>query len=140
MRGAYYKISQLSKEESEKGVIACSAGNHAQGVALAATRRGIKSIVCMPDGAPIMKVENTKSLGAEVCLVPGTYDDAHDKAVELQQETGMTFIHPYDDEQVIAGRAPSVWKFWTSCPTSMPSSCLWAAAASSPAWPLPSRA
>ena len=94
VRGAYYKISQLSKEESEKGVIACSAGNHAQGVALAATRRGIKSIVCMPDGAPIMKVENTKNLGAEVCLVPGTYDDAHDKAVELQAETGMTFIHP----------------------------------------------
>ena len=104
MRGAYYKISQLSKEESEKGVIACSAGNHAQGVALAATRRGIRSIVCMPDGAPIMKVENTKNLGAEVCLVPGTYDDAHDKAVELQDETGMTFIHPYDDEQVIAGQ------------------------------------
>ena len=104
VRGAYYKISQLSKEESEKGVIACSAGNHAQGVALAATRRGIKSIVCMPDGAPIMKVENTKNLGAEVCLVPGTYDDAHDKAVELQSETGMTFIHPYDDEQVIAGQ------------------------------------
>ena len=104
VRGAYYKISQLSKEESDKGVIACSAGNHAQGVALAATRRGIKSIVCMPDGAPIMKVENTKSLGAEVCLVPGTYDDAHDKAVELQAETGMTFIHPYDDEQVIAGQ------------------------------------
>ena len=76
VRGAYYKISQLSEEESAKGVIACSAGNHAQGVALAATRRGIKSIVCMPDGAPIMKVENTKNLGAEVCLVPGTYDDA----------------------------------------------------------------
>ena len=85
-------------------MIACSAGNHAQGVALAATRRGIKSIVCMPDGAPIMKVENTKNLGAEVCLVPGTYDDAHDKAVELQAETGMTFIHPYDDELVIAGQ------------------------------------
>ena len=104
VRGAYYKISQLSEEESAKGVIACSAGNHAQGVALAATRRGIKSIVCMPDGDPIMKVENTKNLGAEVCLVPGTYDDAHDKAVELQEETGMTFIHPYDDEQVIAGQ------------------------------------
>ena len=104
VRGAYYKISQLSPEESAKGVIACSAGNHAQGVALAATRRGIKSIVCMPDGAPIMKVENTKNLGAEVCLVPGTYDDAHDKAVELQEETGMTFIHPYDDELVIAGQ------------------------------------
>ena len=65
---------------------------------------GIRSIVCMPDGAPIMKVENTKSLGAEVCLVPGTYDDAHDYAVQLQSETGMTFIHPYDDELVIAGQ------------------------------------
>lgn len=104
VRGAYYKISQLSAEERARGVIACSAGNHAQGVALAATRMGIRSIVCMPDGAPIMKVENTKNLGAEVCLVAGTYDDAHDKAVELQQQTGMTFIHPYDDEQVIAGQ------------------------------------
>ena len=104
VRGAYYKISQLSPEERAKGVIACSAGNHAQGVALAATRMGIRSIVCMPDGAPIMKVENTKNLGAEVCLVPGTYDDAHDYAVSLQAETGMTFIHPYDDELVIAGQ------------------------------------
>ena len=92
VRGAYYKISQLSE------------GNHAQGVALAATRRGIRSIVCMPDGAPLMKVENTKNLGAEVCLVPGTYDEAHDKAVQLQKEYDMTFIHPYDDEQVIAGQ------------------------------------
>ena len=104
VRGAYYKISQLSAEERARGVIACSAGNHAQGVALAATRMGVRSIVCMPDGAPIMKVENTKNLGAEVCLVAGTYDDAHGKAVELQQQTGMTFIHPYDDEQVIAGQ------------------------------------
>ena len=104
VRGAYYKISQLSEEESAKGVIACSAGNHAQGVALAATRRGIRSIVCMPDGAPIMKVESTKRLGAEVELVKGTYDDAHDRAVELQEQTGMTFIHPYDDELVIAGQ------------------------------------
>ena len=104
VRGAYYKISQLTAEERVRGVIACSAGNHAQGVALAATSMGIKSIICMPDGAPIMKVENTKKLGAQVELVPGTYDDAHDRAVELQQETGMTFIHPYDDELVIAGQ------------------------------------
>ena len=104
VRGAYYKISQLSAEERAKGVIACSAGNHAQGVALAATRMGIKSVVCMPDGAPIMKVESTKRLGAEVELVKGTYDDAHDRAVELQEQTGMTFIHPYDDELVIAGQ------------------------------------
>src|SRR5699024_6021701 len=74
LRGAYYKISQLTAEERAKGVIACSAGNHAQGVALAATRMGIKSVVCMPDGAPIMKVESTKRLGAEVELVKGAYD------------------------------------------------------------------
>ena len=104
MRGAYYKISQLTKEEAAKGVIACSAGNHAQGVALAATSMGIKSVICMPSGAPIMKVENTKRLGAQVELVPGAYDEAHDRAVELQEETGMTFIHPYDDELVIAGQ------------------------------------
>ena len=104
LRGAYYKISQLTGEERAKGVIACSAGNHAQGVALAATRMGIPSLICMPDGAPIMKVESTKRLGAKVELVAGTYDDAHDRAVELQQQTGMTFIHPYDDEQVIAGQ------------------------------------
>lgn len=124
------KISQLSEEESAKGAIACSAGNHAQGVALAATRRGIKSIVCMPDGAPIMKVENTKNLGAEVCLVPGTYDDAHDKAVELQEETGMTFIHPYDDEQVIAGQGTIGLEILISCRMWMRSLCRWAAAAS----------
>ena len=104
LRGAYYKISQLTEEERAKGVIACSAGNHAQGVALAATRMGIPSVVCMPDSAPIMKVESTKRLGAKVELVKGTYDDAHDRAVELQKETGMTFIHPYDDELVIAGQ------------------------------------
>lgn len=104
VRGAYYKISQLNEEERAKGVIACSAGNHAQGVALAATSMGIKSVICMPDGAPIMKVENTKRLGAHVELVPGAYDEAHDRAVQMQEETGMTFIHPYDDELVIAGQ------------------------------------
>ncbi len=104
LRGAYYKISQLTEDERSKGVIACSAGNHAQGVALAATSMCIKSIICMPDGAPIMKVENTKRLGAQVELVPGAYDEAHDRAVELQKETGMTFIHPYDDELVMAGQ------------------------------------
>lgn len=104
LRGAYYKISQLPKEALDRGIIACSAGNHAQGVALAATHMGVKSIVCMPDGAPIMKVENTRRLGAEVRLVKGSYDDAHDEAVRLQEETGATFIHPYDDEDVIAGQ------------------------------------
>ncbi len=104
LRGAYYKISQLSEEQRRAGVIASSAGNHAQGVALAATRMGIKSIICMPDGAPISKVEATKALGAEVCLVKGAYDDAYAHAVKLQQETGMTFIHPFNDDEVIAGQ------------------------------------
>ena len=104
VRGAYYKISQLTDEQKAAGIIACSAGNHAQGVALAATRVGAKSTVCMPDGAPISKVEATKRLGAQVCLVPGAYDDAYAYAVKLQQETGATFIHPFDDEQVIAGQ------------------------------------
>ena len=104
VRGAYYKISQLSDEEKAKGVIACSAGNHAQGVALAATKNGIKSLICLPDGAPISKVEATKGYGAEVCLVPGVYDDAYQKALELRDEKGYTFIHPFDDEDVIAGQ------------------------------------
>lgn len=104
VRGAYYKISQLTKEEREKGVIACSAGNHAQGVARAATKNGIKSLICIPDSAPISKIEATKRLGAEVCLVRGTYDDAYAKAVELQKESGASFIHPFDDELVIAGQ------------------------------------
>lgn len=104
LRGAYYKISQLNEEQRKAGIIACSAGNHAQGVALAATRMGIKSIVCMPDGAPISKVEATKSLGAEVRLVKGAYDDAYEYACKLQQETGMTFIHPFNDDEVIAGQ------------------------------------
>ena len=104
VRGAYYKISQLSDEEKKKGVIACSAGNHAQGVALAASKNGIKAKICIPDGAPISKVEATKSYGAEVCLVKGVYDDAYEKAVSLVEETGATFIHPFDDEMVIAGQ------------------------------------
>lgn len=104
VRGAYYKISQLTEEEKAKGVIACSAGNHAQGVALAAAKSNIKSLICIPDGAPISKVEATKSYGAEVCLVEGTYDDAYNKALEIQQESGATFIHPFDDEMVIAGQ------------------------------------
>ena len=104
-RGAYYKISQLTEEEKAKGVIACSAGNHAQGVALAATRNGIKSIICLPEGAPISKVEATKGFGAEVCLVPGVYDDAYEKALQLRDEKGYTFVHPFDDVKVIAGQA-----------------------------------
>jgi len=104
LRGAYYKISKLSEEEKAKGIIACSAGNHAQGVALACERNNISCIICMPDGAPISKVEATKQYGAEVLLVAGTYDDAYDKAIALQKEKGYTFIHPFDDEDVIEGQ------------------------------------
>lgn len=104
VRGAYYKISQLNEEEKKKGVIACSAGNHAQGVALAAAHNGIDALICIPATAPISKVEATKRYGAQVCLVPGVYDDAHNKAVELQKESGRTLIHPFDDPDVIAGQ------------------------------------
>lgn len=104
VRGSYFKISQLSDDEKKHGVIACSAGNHAQGVALAATKNGIKSIICLPDGAPISKVEATKRYGAEVCMVKGVYDDAYNKAIELRDKNGYTFIHPFDDEDVIAGQ------------------------------------
>ena len=104
VRGAYYKMSRLTEEEKARGVIACSAGNHAQGVALAAQKNGIKAVICLPDGAPISKVEATKSYGAEVCLVKGVYDDAYQKALQLRDEKGYTFIHPFNDEDVIAGQ------------------------------------
>ena len=104
VRGSYYKISQLSEEEKAKGVIACSAGNHAQGVALAATKNGIKSLICLPDCAPISKIEATKNYGADICLVEGVYDDAYKRALELRDEKGYTFIHPFDDIDVIAGQ------------------------------------
>lgn len=104
VRGSAYKIAMLSEEEKKRGVIACSAGNHAQGVALAATKNGIKSLICLPDTAPISKVEATKGFGAEVCLVAGCYDDAYQKALELKERDGYTFVHPFDDENVIAGQ------------------------------------
>ena len=104
VRGSYYKMSRLSAEEKARGVIACSAGNHAQGVALSAQKNGIKAVICLPDGAPISKIEATKSYGAEVCLVEGVYDDAYKKALSLRDEKGYTFIHPFDDEDVIAGQ------------------------------------
>ncbi len=104
VRGSAYKIAMLTPDEKAKGVIACSAGNHAQGVALAATKNGIKSLICLPDTAPISKVEATKGFGADVCLVTGCYDDAYKKALELKEKEGYTFVHPFDDENVIAGQ------------------------------------
>ncbi len=104
VRGAYYRISQLTPEEKKRGVVACSAGNHAQGVALGATQAGVRSIICLPEGAPISKVEATRRYGAEICLVPGVYDDAYRRALELRDEKGYAFVHPFDDENVIAGQ------------------------------------
>ena len=104
IRGAYNKIRNLSPEEASHGVIACSAGNHAQGVALSATKLGIRSVICMPEGAPILKVEATRGYGAEVVLVPGIYDDAAREAQRLAKEEGYTFAHPFNDPYVIAGQ------------------------------------
>lgn len=104
LRGAYNKISSLTPEERAKGVIACSAGNHAQGIAYSATKLGIKSIICMPAGAPLSKVEATRNYGAEVVLVPGVYDDAAAEANRLVEEKGYTFAHPFNDEYVMAGQ------------------------------------
>ena len=104
VRGAYYKISTLTPEEKERGVIACSAGNHAQGVALAAQKEGISAVICIPEGAPLSKIAATRSYGAEVVLCKGVYDDAYRRAVEIQEESGRTFVHPFNDEAVIAGQ------------------------------------
>jgi len=104
LRGAYNKLSHLSDAEKARGVVACSAGNHAQGVALSATKMGIRSVICMPAGAPLAKVEATKSYGAEVVLVPGVYDDAAREAERLMREEGYTFAHPFNDEYVMAGQ------------------------------------
>lgn len=104
LRGAYYKIARLSDDEKSRGVIACSAGNHAQGVALGATHNGIKSLICLPAAAPLSKIEATRRFGADVCLVEGVYDDAYNRALELKEEKGYTFVHPFDDPKVIAGQ------------------------------------
>jgi len=104
LRGAYNKIAELSPEECKKGVIACSAGNHAQGVAMGAAARGTRAVICIPEGAPISKIEATRRYGAEVVLSPGVYDDSYLKAVKLQKEHGYVFVHPFDDEKVIEGQ------------------------------------
>lgn len=104
LRGAYYKISKLSDEQKQKGVVACSAGNHAQGVALAAKEKNIKATIFMPATAPISKVEATRAYGADIMLIDGVYDDAYKAALEFQTQSSATFIHPFDDIDVIAGQ------------------------------------
>ncbi len=113
IRGAYYKISKLSEEEKSRGVIAASAGNHAQGVGYAAQMLGVKATIVMPETTPIIKVEATKKFGVQVVLHGDTYDDACRKARELEEENGYVFVHPFDDIDVIVGQgtvAPEVLK------------------------------
>ncbi len=104
LRGAYYKMSTLTEEQSARGVVACSAGNHAQGVALAATKRGVDATIFLPSVSPISKVEATKNYGGRVVLADGVYDDAYKAALAHKEETGKVFVHPFDDEDVIAGQ------------------------------------
>ena len=104
LRGAYNKIVRLSATEKAKGVITASAGNHAQGVALAANRLGLKALIFMPKTTPDIKVSSVRAHGAEIELVGNAYDDAYEQAKERANSTGMTFVHPYDDPDVIAGQ------------------------------------
>jgi threonine ammonia-lyase len=104
IRGAYNKIAKLTEEEKKRGVIAASAGNHAQGVALAAQKLGIKAVIVMPKHTPLIKVEATKRYGADVILTGEVYDEAYEYAKKLQEKEGYTFVHPFDDEDVIEGQ------------------------------------
>ena len=117
VRGAYYKISTLTKEEREKGLITASAGNHAQGVAYAAKIYGCKAIIVMPNTTPLIKVNRTKSYGAEVILHGDIYDDACTHALKLAEENGYTFIHPFDDETVAMGQGSIAMEIFKELPT-----------------------
>ena len=117
VRGAYYKISTLSEEERSKGLITASAGNHAQGVAYAAKLYGAKATIVMPTTTPLIKVNRTKSYGAEVVLHGNVYDDACAHALKLAEETGATFIHPFDDEDVATGQGTIAMEIFKDLPT-----------------------
>lgn len=117
VRGAYYKISTLSEEEREKGLITASAGNHAQGVAYAAKLFGVKAVIVMPDTTPLIKVNRTKSYGAEVILHGNVYDDACSHALKLAEEKGYTFVHPFDDETVATGQGSIAMEIFKELPT-----------------------
>ena len=117
LRGAYYKISTLSEEEKKKGIITASAGNHAQGVAYAAKEFGCKATIVMPTVTPLIKVNRTKSYGAEVLLYGDVYDDSYEKAKQLAEETGCTFIHPFDDLDVITGQGTIAMEIVQELPT-----------------------
>ncbi len=117
VRGAYYKISTLSEEERERGLITASAGNHAQGVAYAAKLFGVKAVIVMPTTTPLIKVNRTKSYGAEVVLHGDVYDDACSHALKLAEEEGYTFVHPFDDEVVATGQGSVAMEIFKELPT-----------------------
>lgn len=117
VRGAYYKISTLSEEDRKKGLITASAGNHAQGVAYAAKLYGVKATIVMPTTTPLIKVNRTKGYGAEVVLYGNVYDEACAYALKLAEETGGTFIHPFDDEQVATGQGTIAMEIFKDLPT-----------------------
>lgn len=117
LRGAYYKIGTLTPEERERGIISASAGNHAQGVAYAAKLMGAKAVIVMPTTTPLIKVNRTKGYGAEVILHGDVYDDACTCALELAEEKGYTFIHPFDDETVATGQGTIAMEIIKELPT-----------------------
>ena len=117
VRGAYYKITTLSDEERKKGLITASAGNHAQGVAYAARQYGVKATICMPTSTPLIKVNRTKALGAEVVLYGNVYDEAYEKALELAAEHGYTLVHPFDDLDVATGQGTIAMEIIKELPT-----------------------
>ncbi len=117
IRGAYYKISTLTEEEKAKGLVTASAGNHAQGVAYAAKIFGVKATIVMPTTTPLIKVNRTKALGAEVVLYGNVYDDAAEKAMELEREKGYTFIHPFNDLDVATGQGSIAMEIVKELPT-----------------------
>ena len=117
VRGAYYKISTLTPEQKEKGIITASAGNHAQGIAYAAKEYGCKAIIVMPTITPLIKVNRTKSYGAEVILHGDVYDDACAKALEIAEKEGYTFVHPFDDLDVVTGQGSITMEIIQELPT-----------------------
>lgn len=116
LRGAYYKVSTMTKKERDKGIITASAGNHAQGVAYAAKAYGLKAVIVMPTTTPLIKVNRTKNLGAEVILYGDVYDEACEKALELAKKEGYTFIHPFDDPIVATGQGTIAMEIFQDLP------------------------
>ena len=116
IRGAYYTISTLSKEQKSRGLVTASAGNHAQGVAYAAQKAGVPATICMPTTTPLVKVNNTKDYGARVLLHGATFDDAAELAAKLSAEEGLTYVHPFNDLTVATGQGTIAYEIFSDLP------------------------